>query len=79
MNEISGLRAHRDRVAQLLDEMDAVKEEDLQALHDQAQDDWTNLRRTLAPATISKRRWRGRSSATMTGASDARIERPSRS
>jgi len=48
MNEISGLRAHRDRVAQLLDDMDAVKEEDLQALRDQAQDDWTNLRRTLA-------------------------------
>jgi hypothetical protein len=48
MNEISGLRAHRDRVRQLLDDMDAVKEEDLQALRAQAEDDWTNLRRALA-------------------------------
>ena len=48
MDEISGLRAHRDRVRQLLDDMDAVKEEDLRALRAQAEDDWTNLRRALA-------------------------------
>lgn len=61
MKEISGLRAHRDRVRQLLDDMDAVKEEDLRALRAQAEDDWTNLRRALADVHTRYIAWdRGR-------------------
>jgi hypothetical protein len=57
MDEISGIRARRDRFRQLLDDMDAVKEEDKQALRDQARDDWRNLRQAVADAHTRYLAW----------------------
>lgn len=57
MDEISGLRAHRDRVRQLLDDMRDVANEDRRALRDQAQDDWTSLQRSLADVHTRYSAW----------------------
>ena len=57
MDEISGLRAHRDRVRKLLDNMGQVAREDRDALRAQAHDDWMSLRRSLADAKAKYGAW----------------------
>jgi hypothetical protein len=57
MNEISGLRARRDRVRKLLDSMGQVARDDREALRAQAHDDWMSLQRSLADANARFGAW----------------------
>jgi hypothetical protein len=57
MDEISGLRAHRDRFRELLDNMGQVGREDRDALRAQAHDDWMSLQRSLADANAKYGAW----------------------
>src|SRR5262245_13187229 len=57
MDEISGLRVHRDRVRELLDNMGKVAREDRDALRAQAHDDWMSLQRSLADANAKYGAW----------------------
>lgn len=57
MDEISGLRAHRDRVRELLVNMRGVAQDDRDALRAQAQDDWMNLQRSLADVNARFGAW----------------------
>lgn len=57
MDEISGLRSHRDRVRELLDNMGQVAREDRDALRAQAHDNWVSLQRSLADANAKYGAW----------------------
>jgi hypothetical protein len=57
MDEISGLRVHRDRFRELLDNMGQVAREDREALRAQAHDDWMSLQRSLADAHAKYGAW----------------------
>ena len=57
MDEISGLRVHRDRVRELLDNMGKVAREDRDALRAQAHDDWVRLQRSLADVNAKYGAW----------------------
>jgi hypothetical protein len=57
MDEISGLREHRDRVRELVDNMGQVAREDRDALRAQAHDGWMSLQRSLADANAKYSAW----------------------
>jgi len=57
MDEISGLREHRDRVRELVDNVGQVARENRDALRAQAHDDWMSLQRSLADAHAKFGAW----------------------
>src|SRR5262249_21235592 len=57
MDEISGLRAHRDHVRELLDNMGQVAREDRDGRRARANDEWVSLQRPLADANAKYGAW----------------------
>jgi hypothetical protein len=57
MDAISGLRAHRDRVRELVDNMGQVARENRDALRAQAHDGWVSFQRSLADASAKYGAW----------------------